>query len=444
MNYYERIQKAIDHIEQNLDQELTLEAVGKAAFMSQTNLYRMFFAITGYSVKTYIRNRRFSQAAEELHLGKAILEVALKYGFESHEAFTRSFRKVVGMNPSSQKNNSTTYYFERKNIMEKYFDVQDESLLEKYPDIKVLKKLDPMRVAYYCYFGKEPEAGAWQVISDWLRKSGLKIETDRLRFFGFNNPSPLPSQTEYGYEIWVTISDDLQIEDQRIKVKSVDGGLYAVTSVKGGVEQIFQTWQRLNLWLLESSYTYGGHQWLEEHLDFDHDFGHLGGIDLYMPIEKKQEVTQSKNIMEVQPMKLSCMRFEGPNAIDEARIIFIQWINKKGIVKTGEVTRVIAWYNHECVGKNDHYCVIGIENNDDETEEDARLQKIEISGGAYAFEKCPFKRLGYEWGAFFKWVQNSKEYNFGTHQFFEVYLLEEGKLDMETEAHLYMPITVKE
>ncbi len=60
--------------------------------------------------------------------------------------------------------------------MEKYYDIQDPELLEKYPDIKVLKELKPLRVAYYCNYGLEPEEGAFSVMSDWLRRSGLNFE----------------------------------------------------------------------------------------------------------------------------------------------------------------------------------------------------------------------------------------------------------------------------
>jgi hypothetical protein len=58
------------------------------------------------------------------------------------------------------------YSFERINIMDKYFEVQDKKLLNKYPDIKVLKQLEPFRVAYYCYFGKSPESNAFTVMRD--------------------------------------------------------------------------------------------------------------------------------------------------------------------------------------------------------------------------------------------------------------------------------------
>lgn len=443
MNYYERVERAIEYIEDNLEREIDIEDLAEEAYMSLRNFYRMFFALTGYTVKEYVRNRRFSNAAEEIKSGEKVLDVAIKYGYSSHAAFTRSFRKTTGVLPGSLKKNKQSYIFERMSILDKYFDIQDKELLEKYPDIKVLKELPAMKVAYYCYFGKGPESKAWEVISDWLMKSGLNIEKDGLRFFGFDNPSPADGEEEYGYEIWVTIDENIEVNDERIGVKTFPGGLYAVTTVKGGVENIYPTWQRLSSWLSDSKYTYGGHQWLEEHLDFDDEFNHLGGLDLYIPIEPRQAGDHSKEFVDIPPMQLACYRAEGPDAIEEAREFIISWLDENGYIKDDEGIRVIAWYNHERIGKPDHYCEIGIPIDGQLEIDDPEIHIIDFPGGHYALVKSKFKRLGYEWGVFIQWIQSNGKYNFGCHQFFEEYLIKNGKLEMETDVKLYMPVKDK-
>ena len=299
MNYYERIQKSIDYIESRLKSDIEIEKAAREAFMSCSNYYRMFFALTGYAVKEYIRLRRISSAARDIReTDSSILDIALNYGFESNEAFTRDFKRVTGFPPIAFMKNDLNYVFERVNVLEKYYDIQDPELLEKYPDIKVLKELKPCRVAYYCYYGTEPENGAFAVMSDWLKRSGLNFEKDKLRIFGFNNPNPSsPDQEEYGYEVWVTISDDFVVNDSLVKAKTFQGGLYAVCAVKGLVpggdgSEISDTWQRLGKWLNESKYTFGNHQWLEEHLHFNDEFEHIGGMDLYMPIVLKKRAAR--------------------------------------------------------------------------------------------------------------------------------------------------------
>lgn len=106
----EKLQKLLDsieYIESNLDKNLEIEEIAKVACMSKFHFQRMFSMLTGYTVSEYIRNRRITVAAQELVHSKAkVIDVALKYGYESPEAFTKAFRKIHGVSPSAAKKNS--------------------------------------------------------------------------------------------------------------------------------------------------------------------------------------------------------------------------------------------------------------------------------------------------------------------------------------------------
>lgn len=311
MNYYERIQKSIDYIESNLENKIEINLAAHAAYMSLSNFYRMFFALAGYSVKEYIRFRRINLAAAELKDNNAgLIDIAIKFDFESGDSFSRAFKRATGLLPSEyRKQNKIVFIFERIDIMDKYFDIQDKDLLEKYPDIKVLKELEPMKTAYYCYYGKEPENHAFAVIADWLKKNNLNINEQKLRIFGYNNPSPSsPDQEEYGYEVCVTLRDSMTVNDNKVKEKILEGGLYAVTNIKRGENgdigtEIIKAWNRFKNWISDSKYIYGSHQWLEEHLGFDDDSNHVGGIDLYMPIARKSKEFDKVSIFEAEKTK---------------------------------------------------------------------------------------------------------------------------------------------
>ena len=104
MNYISDIQNAIDYIEENLEEEINFENVAKKIGMSSYYFHRMFSLIIGVSPTEYIRNRRLTCAAEELTRDNCnILDVALKYGFESNESFTRAFTKFHGVSPKFAK-----------------------------------------------------------------------------------------------------------------------------------------------------------------------------------------------------------------------------------------------------------------------------------------------------------------------------------------------------
>jgi len=101
MIWVDKIQEAIDYIEQNLFAPINAEAVGKAIHYAPSSFSAFFSAITGYSVGEYIRFRRLSVAAERLvQNGTSVTELALTCGYETVEAFSKAFKRFFGYAPS--------------------------------------------------------------------------------------------------------------------------------------------------------------------------------------------------------------------------------------------------------------------------------------------------------------------------------------------------------
>ncbi|MBO5353307.1 MAG: AraC family transcriptional regulator [Lachnospiraceae bacterium] len=313
MNYYERIQKSIEFIEDNLTEEITVEQCARQAYMSVSGYYRMFLSVVGYSVKEYIRMRRLTMAFEELvQSGPSVITAAIKYGYNSADSFTRAFKSQFGIVPSKVKSissHSETNKFARFNIMEKYFE-ENQELAEKYPEIKVIKKLEPMKVACFTYFGDNPEDHAFAAMKKWAKTHGVTFHGQGYRVFGYNNPDPsnVDSDETYGYEVCVTISDELydSLEDvpegftrgtyDGVKRRVLQGGKYAVMSVKQADQEeiggeIIQAWKRFSEWMHESKYIWGGNQYLEEHLGFTEEDDHIGWLDLYISIQEAPKET---------------------------------------------------------------------------------------------------------------------------------------------------------
>lgn len=119
MSYYINIQKTIDYIENNLHENIKLEEIAKVAGYSISHFYRVFGALVGCSVKEYIRKRKLSNAMYDLVTSKHnITEIAFEYGYESHEAFTRTFKLAYGESPSSfRKSQAEPFLFERINLL---------------------------------------------------------------------------------------------------------------------------------------------------------------------------------------------------------------------------------------------------------------------------------------------------------------------------------------
>ena len=101
MDYLERMNDAMDYIEQNLFGEIDYHQLAHFAGSSNVNFQRLFSFITNVSLSEYIRRRKLTLAANDLqNTNLRIIEIALKYGYDSHEAFTRAFVKMHGVPPS--------------------------------------------------------------------------------------------------------------------------------------------------------------------------------------------------------------------------------------------------------------------------------------------------------------------------------------------------------
>ena len=96
MNYYERVQQAVDYIEERLEDEFELAEVARAAYMSMSNLYRLFFSLVGFPVKESVRLRSMSEAAELIREeGVSVTDIALRFGFSDSAAFTTGHALAV-------------------------------------------------------------------------------------------------------------------------------------------------------------------------------------------------------------------------------------------------------------------------------------------------------------------------------------------------------------
>lgn len=112
MDYLQSMQSAIDFMEEHLLENITYEDVARYVYMSNYHFHRLFSMLTGFSANEYMRNRRLSMAGQELLLSdKKVIDVALKYGYESPESFSKAFSRFHGVTPLAAKQSGATLTF---------------------------------------------------------------------------------------------------------------------------------------------------------------------------------------------------------------------------------------------------------------------------------------------------------------------------------------------
>ncbi|CEN83373.1 AraC family transcriptional regulator [Paraclostridium sordellii] len=107
MEWLEKLNEALQYIEGNLDGEIKYEKAANIACCTTYHFQRMFSYIAGTPLSEYIRNRRLTKAALDLQNGEKVIDVAIRYGYESPTAFNRAFQKIHNVSPSVAQKEGT-------------------------------------------------------------------------------------------------------------------------------------------------------------------------------------------------------------------------------------------------------------------------------------------------------------------------------------------------
>jgi DNA-binding transcriptional MerR regulator/DNA gyrase inhibitor GyrI len=176
------------------------------------------------------------------------------------------------------------------NIIEEVVRLKSKTTV-KLTGVRIIQ-IPPMHIAHYSAISATPEKDAWTVIKQWYDDNDLK-EKPNIRIFGVDGPKA-PDREEYEYQIWVSISEDMEVQPPMQK-KYCHGGLYA--AYPSYVYNLQEMWGHLNEWVrtsdkyeLDWDNPYRFHPGLEEILNMstnidDTDFQ----MDLLCPISIKTD-----------------------------------------------------------------------------------------------------------------------------------------------------------
>ena len=104
MDYISNIQRTLDFIESNIQEDITLDELAFLARFSKFHYHRIFAALVGYPVMEYLRNRRLTVAAVLLSgTRRKIFDIAINCGFNSQAAFNRAFMRANGITPGDYR-----------------------------------------------------------------------------------------------------------------------------------------------------------------------------------------------------------------------------------------------------------------------------------------------------------------------------------------------------
>lgn len=145
MEHLEQIHRAIDFIESNLGNDISVDDIAREAAFSRWHFQIIFSSVVGETVKEYIRKRRLSNSLSLLRTTKRLIDISLEAGFESQEAYTRAFKVQFGMTPGEYRKNGAKDYMilHKPKITMEYLDHLYEGI-NMQPIFKTLPQFEVM------------------------------------------------------------------------------------------------------------------------------------------------------------------------------------------------------------------------------------------------------------------------------------------------------------
>lgn len=250
--YKQRILRALVHIQERLDEPLSLEELARVACFSPYHFHRVFAAMVGEPVMEHVRRLRLERAAHRLLFGdEPVTAIAFAAGYEAHESFTRAFRAMFGASPSAYRKRQ---WQEARAPAPSGVHYQPEGRLEDFDpvprggplmDVRI-ESIAPMKVAFLRHVGPyEDEAlgRAWGRLMAWAGQRGLLGPGSKLLGIDHDNPHVTPPD-RLRYDACVVIERPVEPEGE-VGSQVIPGGEYAVVTHQGPYERMPETFARL-------------------------------------------------------------------------------------------------------------------------------------------------------------------------------------------------------
>jgi len=301
----EIIEAVLVYIDKNITENINIDLIAEKSGYSAYHFSRVFSETIGISLKAYVTWRKLRYALSDISQGEKILDVAVKYGFETHGGFAKAFKKCFGFSPSLYSLHVNISPPEKATVYNVKSKLKHGGRMNMQIEIKEIK---PFSVVGYTSRHRLPNVNKISNIPVFWEKINLEYEAVLSTLHHTYTKS-------YHCEIAVCFDIDeehncftymlgvgVDEEDYDIPqrpgtyIHQMQGGLYAkFTTPLADEEQytqsIHDTWKQiLNHWLPESKYEYDDKRVDFEYYDErDHSWLHDGKsrMDIFIPIRQR-------------------------------------------------------------------------------------------------------------------------------------------------------------
>lgn len=283
MDWIERLNSAMNYIEENIRDNINMDKVAKIACCSIYHFQRMFAYMANVPLSEYIRRRRMSLAAVDLQNGDSkVIDISMKYGYDSPTAFNRAFKSIHGISPSQAKEDGTTllayppisFQISIKGVTAMNYRV------EKKEAFRIIGISEPLEMEIEKNFEIVPNMWGSAVMNGTLTKLAGFMDGTLLGVLGVSSCN---EADHWRYYIAVESSKPLEDELEELIVPKAT---WAIFNGEGSSQSIQELERRIvTEWLPTSGYEYGNAPDIEVYLSADPE---NAIYEVWIPVVKKE------------------------------------------------------------------------------------------------------------------------------------------------------------
>lgn len=284
MEWLKQMNAALAYLEAHLEEDLDYSRMAQLAGCSPYHFQRIFSYLAGIPLSEYLRRRRMSKAAFDLQQGQKVLDVALRYGYESPTAFNRAFQSIHGISPSAARKEGATL----RTYPPISFKIMIGGAVEM--DYQIIKRDSFTVLGVGMPLHKSLEENFMQVPQFWGR---LAAEGTLERLLPYMSSEPMgvlgvsacPEGDDWEYYVAVASQAPAPEGLQQWQIPACT---WAVFAGRGPMPTAIQELQKriITEWLPASGYQYANAPDLEVYLDANPADA---TFEIWLPIEKPAE-----------------------------------------------------------------------------------------------------------------------------------------------------------
>lgn len=295
--YINRINKILTYIDDNLNNDLTLEKLSNIVHYSPFHLHRLFRAYTNEPINQYITRKRIEKTASLLIHKKdlSISEIALNYGFNSNSSFTRTFKKTYGVSPSEFRKLSPSNYskigkVENKNgqirpTFEDYIcninNHQKWIKMNAKVEIIEMPKLD---LAFLTQIGVSGLHNAFEKLLKWAKPKGLLENRDFKMARIYHDSFKITEPEKVRMSACVILNKPVETSGE-IGLTVIEKGKCIVGHYEIEPNDFEKSWNALFVWMNENGFKKAdGNPFEIFHNNFREHPENKAIVDFYIPV----------------------------------------------------------------------------------------------------------------------------------------------------------------